>query len=434
MEEQGFPRRDFVKVLLAGSALSVAAIDKLNAGIYQSLTSLNQKYVEDISPDGAYWDEVRTQYLFEDKLIMMNNGTVGPMPKPVFNTLMKYFKVQLRNPYDVYNFLPGGREGVRTKLAQFINASPDEVSLTSNTTEGLNLVASGLDLKAGDEVLVSQLEHPGAINPWRLKAKRHGVKITEVPFPIPARSVEEIVKPFAAAITPKTKLIAVGHTVFITGQITPLKELSKMAHDKGVLVMGDSAHGLGMLSLDMHAMGMDFFASSPYKWMGAPTGIGLFYVRKEAQAKLWPTIVSGGWDTAEGARKFDPQGQRADALVYALGEAIDFQNHIGKDRIERRIKALAAFFKQGLAKIPGAKINTPADAYLSAGLTAFSVEGIDCQKIVDYIQEKYNLVVRTIGSKEAGTLAIRVSTPIYISTKEIDMLLEGVNQLVRHKA
>jgi len=428
-----FPRRDFVKYLLAGSALSIGAIEKLNTGIYQSITTLNQKYVEDISPDGAYWDEVRKMYLFDDKLIMMNNGTVGPMPKPVFNTLMKYFRWQARNPYDTYNFVPGGKEAIRTKLAQFVGASPDEISFTSNTTEGLNLVANGLDLKEGDEVLVSNMEHPGAINPWRLKAKRFGVKVTEVPFSTPAKSVEDIVKGFAAAITPKTKIIAVGHTVYITGQITPLKELSKMAREKGVLVMGDSAHGIGMLSLNMHDMGVDFFGSSPYKWLGAPCGIGLFYARQEAQEKVWPTIVSSGWET-KNARKYDPQGQRADALVYALGEAIDFFNHIGKERIERRIKALAAYLKQGLSKIPGVKINTPFDPYLSAGLTAFSVEGVDCQKIVDYVQEKYYLVVRTIGSSAAGGTAIRVSTPIYISTKEIDMLLEGVSTLVRHKA
>ena len=286
MDENGtsanlFARRDFVKYLLAGSALSLGAIEKLNAGVYQAITSLNQKYVEDISPDGVYWDEIRKMYLFEDKLIMMNNGTLGPMPRPVFNTLMRYFRIQASNPYDLYNFVPGGKESVRAKLAAFVGASPDEIAFSSNTTEGLNLVANGLDMKEGDEVIVSNLEHPGAINPWNLKAKRTGIKIVEVPFSTPAQSVEQIVKPFAAAITPRTKIIAVGHTVFITGQITPLKELSKMAHEKGVLVMGDSAHGIGMLSLNMHDMGVDFFGSSPYKWLGAPTGIGLFYVRKE---------------------------------------------------------------------------------------------------------------------------------------------------------
>jgi selenocysteine lyase/cysteine desulfurase len=429
-----FARRDFMKYLLAGSALSIGAIEKLNAGIYQSITSLNLKYVEDISPDGAYWDEIRKMYLFEDKLIMMNNGTLGPMPKPVFNTLMRYFKIQMSNPYDLYNFVPGGKEGIRTKLAQFVGASPDEVSFTSNTTEGLNLVANGLDLKEGDEVIVSNLEHPGAINPWNLKAKRCGVKIVQVPFSTPAQGVDQIIKPFAEAITPRTKIIAVGHTVYITGQITPLKELSKMAHEKGVLVMGDSAHGIGMLSLSLNGMGIDFFASSPYKWLGAPAGIGLFYVRKEAQAKLWPTIVSSGWDTQQSARKYDPQGQRADAMVYALGEAVDFADRIGKSRIERRIKALAAYLKQGLNKIPGVTINTPADPYLSAGLTAFIVDGVESQKIVDYVFEKYKLVIRVSGAVPGGKPAIRVSTPIYVSTKEIDLLLEGINTLVKHKA
>jgi len=427
-----FSRRHFMKYVLAGSALSVTALSELNAGIYQSILSLNQKYIEDESPDGAYWDAVRQYFLFEDKLIMMNNGTVGPMPKPVFNTLMRYFRTQVSNPFDVYNFLPAKKEEVRTKLAQFINASPDEVSLTSNTTEGLNFVINGLDLKGGDEVLVSSMEHPGSINPWRLKAKRYGVVIKEVPLGLPPKSTEEIVKAFAAAVTPRTKIISLGHTVYISGLISPIKELSKMAHDKGLLLMADSAHGLGMISLNMKELGCDFFASSPYKWLGAPTGIGLLYVRKEAQDKLWPTVVSSGWDTTASARKYDPQGQRADAMIYALGEAIEFIDHIGKVKVEKRIKTLAAYLKQGLAKIPGVKINTPLDPYLSAGLTAFSAEGVENSKIVDYVRDKYNLVVRTIGSKEMA--AVRVSTPIYISFKEVDMLLEGVNQLVRHRA
>lgn len=427
-----FSRRHFMKYVLAGSALSVTALSELNAGIYQSILSLNQKYIEDESPDGAYWDAVRQYFLFEDKLIMMNNGTVGPMPKPVFNTLMRYFRTQVSNPFDVYNFLPAKKEEVRTKLAQFINASPDEVSLTSNTTEGLNFVINGLDLKGGDEVLVSSMEHPGSINPWRLKAKRYGVVIKEVPLGLPPKSTEEIVKAFAAAVTPRTKIISLGHTVYISGLISPIKELSKMAHDKGLLLMADSAHGLGMISLNMKELGCDFFASSPYKWLGAPTGIGLLYVRKEAQDKLWPTVVSSGWDTTASARKYDPQGQRADAMIYALGEAIEFIDHIGKVKVEKRIKTLAAYLKQGLAKIPGVKINTPLDPYLSAGLTAFSAEGVENSKIVDYVRDKYNLVVRTIGGKEMA--AVRVSTPIYISFKEVDMLLEGVNQLVRHRA
>jgi selenocysteine lyase/cysteine desulfurase len=428
----GLTRRDFFRYL-AGSAISLAAIDRATAAVYQNITALNQKYIGDESPDGPYWDEIRRQFLFEDGLVMMNNGTVGPMPKPVFNTLMRYFRIQATNPYDVYNFLPSFREETRAKLAAFIHASPEEVVLTHNTTEGINFVTAGLDMKEGDEVVISNMEHPGAIHPWKLKEKRHGIVIKQVPFGLPTKSVDEVVGSVAAAITPRTKIISLGHTVFITGLISPLKELSRMAHEKGVLVLGDSAHGLGMLDLNMKDMGIDFFASSPYKWLGAPTGIGLLFVRKEAQDKLWPTIVTGGWDTYKDARKFECHGQDADALIFALGEALDFQNAIGRRRIERRIKALAGYLKQELRKIPGAKIHTPDDPYLSGGLTAFSVEGVDPARIVDYVREKYNIVVRTIGNKDAGTYGVRVSTHYYITARDVDNLVEGVRTLAAHR-
>jgi selenocysteine lyase/cysteine desulfurase len=189
-----------------------------------------------------------------------------------------------------------------------------------------------------------------------------------------------------------------------------------------------------MLDLDMKELGIDFFMSSPYKWLGAPTGVGLLYVRKEVIDQVWPTIVSSGWDETPAARKLDPQGQRSDAVLFALDEALNFQNKIGKSRIERRIKVLAGRLKQELEKIPGVKVHTPMDPYLSAGLTSFSMTGVEASKLVDYVREKHNLVVRTTGSKEAGTHGIRVSTPIYISTKEVDMVVEGVRTLVGHKA
>jgi len=430
----GVSRRDFVKFFLTGSALSVYSLSKLNAAIYQSITSLNHKYIQDESPDGVYWDALGKHFLFQDGLIMMNNGTVGPMPKPVFNTLIKHFKLQVTNPFDVYNFIPRKKEEVRTKLARFINASPDEVVLTRNTTEGMNFVANGLDLKEGDEVLLSSMEHPGGTHPWKLKEKRCGIKIKEIPLGLPPKSTDEIVNAFKAGITPRTKIISISHTVYISGLISPLKELSKLAHEKGILLLADSAHGLGMLNLNMKELGIDFFATSPYKWLGAPTGVGLLYVRKEAQDKLWPTIASSGWDEYKNARKFETLGQRADALIVALGEAVDFQNAIGKERIERRIKSLAGYLKRELSKIPGVNLHTSQDPYLSGGLTAFSVKGVKLRQLVNYLREKYNIVIRTIGRTRDGTYGVRVSTHIYVSFRHIDLLLEGVKHLLRHRA
>lgn len=427
-------RRAFARALVAGSAASLAALDRLDAAIAQKITALNQKYLLDEAPDGAYWDSIREFYDFENGFIMMNNGTLGPMPKPVFNALVRYFRVQMTNPFDGYSYLPTFREAVRTKLAAFVNAAPEEIALTSNTTEGVNLVVNGLELKAGDEVLVTSLEHPGHINPWRLKEKRAGVKITEVPMPLFPKSAQEIVDAFAAAITPRTRIISISHTVFITGLIMPLKELSQLAHDKGLLILADSAHGIGMLDLDMKQLGIDFFMSSPYKWMGAPTGVGLLYVRKEVLDKVWPTIVSSGWDRETSAAKLEPQGQRSDAFLFALDEALNFNNRIGKSRIEKRIKVLAGYLRQELARIPGVKVHTPFDPYLGAGLTAFSMSGAEPARLVEYLRSKHNLVVRTTGSAAAGTYGVRVSTPIYVSTREVDLVLDGVRTLVAHKA
>lgn len=424
-------RRKFLKSVIGGTALSMYAVSELNAEIYENIKSLNSRFLSQESPDGAYWDALKKHYMFEDGFIMMNNGTAGPMPKPVFNTLMHYFEMQVTNPYNVYAYLPRKKAEVRMKLARYIGCSEDEVVFSRNTTEGMNFVAAGLDMKEGDEVLMSNHEHPGGIHPWKLKAARYGIKIKEVKFGVPPKSVDEIVETFKKGITPKTKIISVSHTVYKTGLIAPMKELSDLAHENGLILLADSAHGIGMLDLNMKKLGIDFWASSPYKWMGAPTGVGVFYASKDAQDKIWPTIATGGWEV-KNARKFETTGQRADALIMALGEAVDFHNVIGKARVERRIKALAKHFKEGLKSIPGARVHTSDDTYLSGGLTAFSIKGFEnYNKIVDYVREKYNIVVRTVGSKSDGTQGIRVSTNIFVTKKDVDKLLEGIEYIAK---
>ena len=425
-------RRRFVRCLVGGSALSVYSLNRLNAAIYRSIASLNQDYLKDYSPDGVYWEALSQHFIFQDDLIMMNNGTLGPMPEPVFNTVMKYFKIQATNPFDCYNFFPRKEDEVRARLATFINASPDEVAINRNTTEGMNLVANGLDLKEGDEVLITSHEHPAGIHPWKLKEKRFGIKVIEVPLGAPPKDVDEIVSAFKNAITPRTRVMSVSHTVYITGLVFPVKELVALAREHGILLVADSAHGIGMLNLDMKALGVDVFASSPYKWMGAPTGCGVLYVRKEVQDQIWPAIASSGWDTDKTAKRFETLGQRADPLIFGLGEAVDFQNRVGKERIERRIQTLAGHLRKELGKIPRVRLHTPTDPYLSGGLTAFSVKGVAPGRIVDYLREKYNIVIRTIGRERDNTLGVRVSTNVFVSLKHVDMLLEGIDHLARH--
>jgi selenocysteine lyase/cysteine desulfurase len=326
--------------------------------------------------------------------------------------------------------MPTEKDEVRRKLASFINASTDEVVINRNTTEGINTAAHGLELKAGDEVLLSSQEHPGGTHPWKLREKRHGIKIVEAKIGAPPKDVGEIIDAFKKAITPRTKVISVSHTVYITGLIFPMKEVSDLAHEHDIIVIADSAHGLGMLNLNMKKLGMDVFCSSPYKWLGAPTGSGIMYVRKEVQDKIYPLIATSGWDS-KNAQRFETLSQRADPIIIAMGEAINFQNRVGKSRIERRIKSLASYLKEGLKSIPKVRLHTPVDPYLSGGLTAFSIDGVEPGYIVDYMREKYNIVIRTIGRDKDKTRGVRVSTNIYISNKHVDLVLVGINYLAK---
>ncbi len=430
-EPERWSRRRFVHLLAGSAALSLPALDRATAAVYRSLDELNASYRDVQSPDGVYWEALRKHFLFQDGIIMMNNGTVGPMPEPVFNTLVRFFKIQATNPFEVYNHFGYYEDEVRRRLAAFVGADPDEIVLTRNTTEGMNFIANGLDLEPGDQVLQSTQEHPGGIHPWRLKAARYGIEVVEAPLGVPPRSVDEIIDAFSQAITPRTKVISLSQTVFITGLIAPIKEIADLARPRGIKVLIDSAHGLGMLNLNLHAYGIDYFTSSPYKWLGAPCGVGLLYLMRDSQEGIWPTIASSGWDRPSGAGRFETLSQRAVPIHIALGEALDFQSKVGKNRIERRIRGLATRLKDGLRGLPRVHLHTSMDPYLSCGLTAFSIEGVDAQQIVDFVREKYNIVIRTIGSESAGTRGVRVSTHYWISDREVDLLLEGVNELSR---
>jgi selenocysteine lyase/cysteine desulfurase len=424
-------RRNFLKSIIGGAALASFSAHELNAAIYKKLSLLGEQYIYEESPDGAFWDYVADQYMFKPGLILMNNGTIGPMARPVFNMLMHFFKIQCTDPIKVFpGFFPYIEE-TRQKLAPFIKASPDEIALLQNSTQGMNFVTKGLDMKPGDEVLMSSLEHPAGIEPWKIKAKRRGIKIKEVRLNTPPKNKDEILNGFNDAINPNTRIIHISHVVYKNGLVTPLKEISALAHDKNVLVVADGAHSLGMIDLDMHELGADFYAASAYKWANAPIGSGFFYVKKDVQEELWPTVVAGGWDHVEGARRYENLGTAAYPVQIAFKEALTFLTNIGMKRVERRIKTLAAYLKREAAKIPGIRIYTPTDPTLSGGLTSLSLDGVTVEYLMNYVMEKYHIIIRTITFH--GIKAVRISTPVWISHKHVDMLLEGFQELSRKR-
>lgn len=421
-------RRGFLRGLAGGSAAALALAEAAAARVEASLEAVRQSAGAPMS-DAAFWEKIRGEFMITNELAYMNNGTLGPMPKPVFYTVVEKYRELAQDPGEPNRQQGEEVEEVRKKAAAFVRADVEEIALVRNTTEGMNFIVSGLELKQGDEVLLTHHEHPGGLQPWRLKAKRHGVVLKPLTFPIPTTNAADILNLFNDAITPRTRVISVSHATYPTGCFMPVKELAALARSKGLLTLIDGAHPLGMLQLDMHALGIDFYATSPHKWLDAPTGTGLLYMRREAQEQVWPTVVTGGWDDPKaGAKRYDRLSQRASPLVIATGAAMDFQDAIGKDRIEKRVRSLAANLRARLKSIDGVRIHTTELPELSGGLTGFAFGKFDRRDVVETLWRRNHVWVR---QTDYGLNTVRVSTHYYNTEQQIERLEEGLRDILK---
>lgn len=429
-EMPGVSRRGFLKGL-AGASAAASVVEGAAEAAQASLRAIEG--LDAATPEAEYWAKVRAEFMITEEVAFMNNGTLGPMPKPVYYTVVENYRALACDPAEPNRAMSDAGEEVRKKSAAFLGADPGEIALTRNTTEGMSFISNGLDMKAGDEVLLTFHEHPGGLQPWKLKAKRTGVVLKELKFPIPTPDPAAILNLFNDAITPRTRVISVSHITYQTGCGVPVKELCALARSRGILTLVDAAHPLGMMKLDLHDLGVDFYAMSPHKWLDAPTGTGLLYLRRESQERVWPTVASTGWDGRDGtgkldesrnnAMRFDRLSQRSWPLVLAQGAALDFQNAIGREKIEGRVRALHARLRERLQAIPGVKIYTSAHPALHCGLLGFTLEGRLNKDVVETLLRRHHVRVR---STEYGLNTVRASTHFYNTEAQVDRLAEGI--------
>ena len=423
----GVSRRRFLGTVAAGSASALVAGTLAPVEARSGIAAIRDAQAEGL-PEADYWKKVRREFLISDEFAYMNSGTLGPMPKPVYYTVVDGYRALSSDPGRENSRQTKAQQVLREKLAAFVNADPGEVALTRNTTEGMNFIANGLDLKAGDEVLCSFHEHPGGLEPWKIKAQRQGIVVKEMPFPIPTHDPADILNLFEDAITPRTKVISISHITFPTGCMLPVRELAALARPLGILTVVDGAHAIGMMALDMHDLGVDFYASSPYKWLGAPVGTGFLYLRRESQKQVWPTVVTSDWDDPKGgARRYDRLSQRGGPLLMATITALDFQNAIGRERIEQRVRALARRLRDRPEDIPQVKVHTSAHPQLCCGLTGFAVKGFEREAVVNALWRRHQVWVR---ETDFGLNTVRASTHHYNTESQVDRLAEGLADIV----
>jgi isopenicillin-N epimerase len=320
------------------------------------------------------------------------------------------------------------REGLRAKLAAMLSVSADEIAITRNTSEGSNIIVSGIDLKPGDEVVITEHNHPSNNDSWKVRAKREGFVVKSVPVPAPAKSVEQLVSSIERAITPRTKVIAITHLTSTTGLLYPAREIAGLAKKHGCFLHLDGAQTFGAIEVNLREIGCDSYTTSAHKWPMGPLEAGILYIRTERIPQLWPSIVTAGWaDDLKGARKFEVFGQRYDPRVVALESAVDFLQMIGIRKIESRMRALAERAHTELAKLPNVQIRTNREPELSAGVVKFFIRNVPVKRAYDTLWQKNRIAIAMTASGDSEGL--RFSPHIYNSFEEIDRAVTAVKGL-----
>jgi isopenicillin-N epimerase len=379
------------------------------------------------SNEEAYWGELRKQFLIPADEVYLNNGTVGSSPMPVLRAVFDGYneteKMAQSDPEDYPIWGYGAWNEFRDPLAEFVGCSRDEIALLRNATEANSYMANGLDLKPGDEVLMTDQEHPGGEQPWNLRAKRYGIVVKKITLPKPVPNAAVVMNLFNDAITPRTRVLFFSHITTVTGVVLPAKELCALARSKGILSAVDGAHVIGMMRLNVREIGCDMYSSSPHKWLQAPKGNGFLYVRDEVIDRVWNTIVTAGWDEPKlRAERFQRIGSSNVPSLWGLRAAIQLANQIGMERIERRQRQTADYLLKEMVT-RGAESWTSPDAALRCAIASVNVPPIQIMEIENWMWKTKKIRIRGGAPSK-----IRLSTPYYLLRKDVDRFLAAFDQ------
>lgn len=421
-----FDRRNFIRSASALAAFSLSELD-----MFASVRQLDNDGNSVAEDNEAYWQNVRQLFPLTKEQIYLNNGTMGPSPYPVIEAVKK--GIMDNDQLGKY----GGWEATIEKIAKFTGADNDEIALTHNVTDGINIACWGLPLKKGDEVILTTHEHAGNAFPWLCRQKLHGIRVKAF---TPASTADETLNRISALINKRTKVIAVPQIPCTQGQVLPVKEICALAREKGIYSAIDGAHGPGMLLTDLHDMGCDTYASCCHKWMLGPKGTGFFYVRKDMLDTLQPYFVGAGsdngkWDTASVPIKSGQYAETAHryfggtqslGLYRGVDAAIAFIETIGMKNIHNRIKSLGKYTQDRLLDL-GDRIEllTPTEDRSRCAVTGFRIKGVDFAKFYQTCLEN-KIHIRSVS--ENGLNSLRVSTHIYNNKDEIDKLMDMVRK------
>ena len=424
-------RRDFARLLTLGGSSAFLSTQAF-ASQAKSLEALGFSAAPlprtPTEPDEKFWSDVRSRFLVPRDIGFLNAANLCPTSLPAIEAMEKNVRHYEMNPSpEVRSVLLHAREDSRNLLAEAMRVTPEEIVLTRNTTEGNNFVSSGLTLGAGDEVVVWADNHPSNLGAWTTKAKRFGFTVVTVPVPQMHPGTQGYVDLFAKAITPRTKLVAISHVSSNSGDLLPAAEICQMVRERNVLSLVDGAQAFGVLDLDLGAMQPDFYTGSMHKWPCGPKEKGMFYVNKAVHDRIQPSVI-GVYAGAVGISKtFEGEGQRDDASIAAVVEALKFQGSIGRAAIEKRARMIANHFVTEFGKVSGVKLWTHTDPERHAAIVILQPGSLDPRKLVAALAEKDKIVV-TGRNNAQDRPGIRLAPHFYNTMEEVDRTIGTIKR------
>jgi selenocysteine lyase/cysteine desulfurase len=403
---------------LGGSA-ALAAFSPLGLHrVLEASQAVAGRTPDDVAQDESYWRDIQSAFTLDRTLINLNNGGVCPSPRVVHEAFKRYADIQNQSPvYHMWQILEPGIESVRRGLAAEFGCDPEELAVTRNASEALQIAQLGIDLEPGDEVLTTDQDYPRMLTTWDQRARRDGIKVVKVSFPVPPPSPAFLADLFEKAVTPRTKVILLCHITNLTGQIFPVRDICRMARSRGIRTIVDGAHAFAHFPFKVADLECDYYGCSLHKWLTAPVGTGFLYVRRDLIGRTWPLQPApASMDT--NIRKFEEIGTHPASVHNAIAEALAFFHGIGAERKLARLRYLKNRWARRVATLPGVRLHTSVDPAQSGGLANVGLDAVDCVKLTEYLWTKHRIIVTPI--KRDDYQGIRVTPNVYTMLDEVD--------------
>lgn len=420
-------RRTFLK----NSALTISGLTGYSGGLYsapfQSVESIPE--FNSFNNEDDYWSYITQSFSVNPSIINLNNGGVSPSPKVVQEAVKRYSDLSNEGPsYFMWRILDQGREPLRRSLGALAGCDPEEIAINRNATESLNTVIFGLNLDRGDEVIGTKQDYPNMINAWKQRAERDGLVYKQINFDFPIEDDEAIVNAFEKAITSKTKIIHITHVINWVGQILPVTKICRMASKRNIKTIVDGAHSFGLLDFNIPDLECDFFGTSLHKFLSAPIGSGMLWIKKNNIESIWPLVCNDN-PKSDNIRKFETLGTRNFAIEQGIHEAIHFHNAIGRKRKENRIRFLKNYWAKQVVDISKIKIHTSLQDKYSCAICGVSVEGKTASELESFLFEKYK--IHTVSIKWENIHCVRITPHVYTKLSDLDVLIEGLSNFAK---